>query len=130
MIPYEASTAEALEAINEALQSTEGLLQEPTPRALVQSLETGGVHLRATYWLPTKGIDGDKLQSDLRLRIKVALQKLGITSPTELRSTVSVPEPRPSDVRVLRPQGQRPRDWPSNGRRPSRTRPGRPLRRS
>jgi small conductance mechanosensitive channel len=81
-IPYEASTAEALEAINEALQSAEGLLATPTPRALVQDLEPGGVHLRATYWMPTRGIDGDKLQSDLRLRIKVALQKLGITSPT------------------------------------------------
>jgi small conductance mechanosensitive channel len=81
-IPYEASTAGALEAINEALQSTEGLLPTPTPRALVQDLEPGGVHLRATYWMPNRGIDGDKLQSDLRLRIKVALQQLGITSPT------------------------------------------------
>ena len=89
MIPYEASTAEALEVMNEALQSTDGLLQEPTPRALVQSLETNGVHLRATYWLPTKGIDGDKLQSDLRLKIKVALQKSGITPPSSY-ATVSV----------------------------------------
>jgi small conductance mechanosensitive channel len=89
MIPYEASTAEALEAINQALQSTEGLLQEPTPRALVQALEPNGVHLRATYWLPTKGIDGDKVQSDLRLKIKVALQKAGITPPSNY-ATVSV----------------------------------------
>ena len=89
MIPYEASTAEALEVINEALQSTDGLLQEPTPRALVQSLETNGVHLRATYWMPSKGLDGDKLQSDLRLKIKVALQKSGITPPSSY-ATVSV----------------------------------------
>ncbi len=89
MVPYEASTAEALEAINGVLQSAEGLLQEPTPRALVQALETNGVHLRATYWMPTKGIDGDKLQSDLRLKIKVALQKAGITPPSTY-ATVSV----------------------------------------
>lgn len=82
MIPYEASTAEALEAINDALQSTEGLIREPTPRALVFALESAGIQLRVTYWMPSKGIDGDKLQSDLRLKIKVALQKIGITSPT------------------------------------------------
>ena len=93
MIPYEASTAEALEAINEALQATEGLLKEPTPRALVNALEAGGVHLRATFWMPSRGIDGDKLQSDLRLRIKVALQKLGITTPT-----VYVPPTIPAPV--------------------------------
>jgi small conductance mechanosensitive channel len=99
MIPYEASTAEALEAINDALQTTDGLLQEPTPRALVFALESAGVHLRATYWMPTKGIDGDKLQSDLRLKIKVALQKIGIKSPTsyapivESLPTSTTPEP-------------------------------------
>jgi len=82
MIPYEASTAEAIEVINEVLHSTEGLLKEPTPRTLVNALDPAGVHLRATFWLPTRGIDGDKLQSDLRLKVKVALQKLGVTSPT------------------------------------------------
>jgi small conductance mechanosensitive channel len=95
MIPYEASTAEAIEAINQALQSTDGLLQEPTPRTLVNALEPGGVHLRATYWLPTRGIDGDKLQSDLRLKVKVAFQKLGIASPTSYAPT---PPPKPAPV--------------------------------
>ncbi len=89
MVPYESSTAEALEAINGVLQSTDGLLQEPTPRALVQALEANGVHLRASYWMPTRGIDGDKLQSDIRLKIKVALQKAGITPPSTY-ATVSV----------------------------------------
>jgi small conductance mechanosensitive channel len=101
MIPYESSAAEALESINEALQSTEGLLREPTPRALVQSLEPNGVHLRATYWMPMKGIDGDKLQSDLRLKIKVALQKAGITPPSTY-ATVSVSGRIP--VEMFQPQ--------------------------
>ncbi len=95
MIPYEASTAEALEAINEALQSSEGILQEPTPRALVIDLEAAGVHLRATYWMPCKGIDGDKLQSDLRLKIKVALQTIGIISPT-IYAPIHPPSPAPT----------------------------------
>jgi small-conductance mechanosensitive channel len=92
LIPYEASTAEAVEAVNDALQSTEGLLQEPTPRSLVCALETGGVRLRSTYWMPTKGIDADKLQSDLRLKVKVALQKVGITSPTKYAPVGSIPD--------------------------------------
>jgi len=89
MVPYESSTAEALEAIGEALRATDGLLGEPTPRALVQALEVNGVRLRASYWMPSRGVDGDKLQSDLRLRIKVALQKAGITPPSN-HATVSV----------------------------------------
>ncbi len=96
MIPYEASTSEALDAINDALQSSDGLLQEPTPRALVSALESGGVHLRVTYWMPNKGVDGDKLQSDLRLKIKVALQKVGITSPTTYAPICQTKEAKPN----------------------------------
>ncbi len=89
LVPYESSTATALEAINEALGSTDGLLAEPKPRALVQALEVNGVRLKATYWMPTKGIDGDKIQSDLRLKIKVGLQKAGISPPSN-HATVAV----------------------------------------
>ncbi len=80
-IPYEISTAEVVEAINEVLRSTDGVLAEPTPRALVQALEVGGVRLKATYWMPSKGLDVDKLQSDLRLKIKVGLQQAGMAQP-------------------------------------------------
>ncbi len=89
VVPYESSSAEAIEAINEALRATDGLLQDPKPRALVQALEVGGVRLKATYWMPTRGIDGDKIQSDLRLKIKVGLQKAGINPPSHY-ATISV----------------------------------------
>lgn len=104
MVPYESSTAEALGAINEALQSTEGLLQEPTPRALVQALEPNGVRLRASFWFSSKGLDGDKLQSDLRLKIKVALQKAGITPPSNY-ATVSVSGRIPVEMFGAGPNG-------------------------
>ncbi len=97
LVPYEASTAEALTAIGNALDATEGLLGSPSPRALVQALEVAGVRLRATYWMPTKGIDGDKLQSDLRLRIKVEMQKVGITPPRD-HATISVSGPVPVEM--------------------------------
>ena len=110
MIPYEASTAEAIEAINEALRATDGLLQEPTPRTLVNALEPGGVRLRASFWLPTRGLDGDKIQSDLRLRIKVALQQLGITPPTTytVPQAVAVHDPRANGKAPAQPNGRGP----------------------
>ena len=43
---------------------------------------SGGVRLKASYWLPSRGIDGEKVQSDLRLRIKVGLQKAGSDPPS------------------------------------------------
>jgi len=84
VIPYHSSTAEALESITDALRSADGLLKEPPPRSLVQGLEPGGVRIRASYWMPSKGIDSEKLQSDLRLKIKVAVgQAGGAPVPTE-----------------------------------------------
>ena len=80
-IPYDSSTAAVLESIAETLRSADGLLQDPPPRALVQSLEADGVKVRATYWMPSRGIDVDKLQSDLRLRVKVAIAQAGGTPP-------------------------------------------------
>ncbi len=105
MIPYEASTAEAIEAINGALQAADGLIQVPTPRALVFALESGGIHIRATYWMPTRGVDVDKLQSDLRLKIKVELQKVGIKSPTAYSP---VGQPVPTEKSEPKTNGQAP----------------------
>jgi small-conductance mechanosensitive channel len=85
LIPYEACTANAMESMSRVLKDQEGLLENPAPRVLVVGLEGAGVRLRAIYWAPAQGIDGDKLASDLFLKVKVALQQLGITpSPTQV----------------------------------------------
>jgi small-conductance mechanosensitive channel len=81
MIPYEASTASALETINRVLGDQEGILAEPPPRALVESLETNGIRLRSYVWMPVQGVDGMKLLSDLRMKVKIALQQAGIAPP-------------------------------------------------
>ena len=47
VIPYEASTETAIEAISGALRGLKGALAEPPPRTLVEALEPGGVRLRA-----------------------------------------------------------------------------------
>ncbi len=109
MVPYEASTAEALDAINDALRSADGLLPEPAPRTLVAALESNGIRLKATFWLPIRGIDGDKVQSDLRLKIKVALQKAGITPPANY-ANLSITGKVPVEILAPKPNGSSPRD--------------------
>ena len=81
LIPYEVSTAMALEAMTRALREQEGILSNPPARALVDTLEAGGIRLRAFFWMPGQGVDGDQLQSDAKLRVKVALQQAGIAPP-------------------------------------------------
>jgi small conductance mechanosensitive channel len=81
LIPYEVSADEAITAVMGALRAQEGIVSDPPPRTLVAALEPGGVLLRAFYWAPTQGIDGEKLASDVKLKVKVALLHSGITPP-------------------------------------------------
>jgi hypothetical protein len=81
VIPYEASTAVALEGMTAALREGDGILSEPPPRTLIEALEPGGVRLRAYYWAPVQEVDWFKLHSDAKLRVKVALQRAGIIAP-------------------------------------------------
>jgi small-conductance mechanosensitive channel len=90
MVPYEVSTAQAIEAVMGALSELEGVLTDPAPRALVQALESGGIRLRTFFWMPTQGVDGDKLQSDAKLKVKVALQQAGILPPPTNLVTLTV----------------------------------------
>jgi small-conductance mechanosensitive channel len=78
VIPNEASTAGAIDAVNRALRETPGILPDPPPRTLVEALEPGGVRLRADFWTPTHNIDWFQLMSDAKLRAKVALQQAGV----------------------------------------------------
>src|SRR5262249_52783910 len=78
VIPNEASTADALDALNRALRETPGIRADPPPRALVEALEPGGVRIRAEFWSPSQGVDAHQLQSDAKLKAKVALQQAGV----------------------------------------------------
>lgn len=82
VIPYTVSTAAAIEAMTRALREQDGILPEPPAQTLLEALEPAGVRLRAYYWMPVRGVDGNKLQSDIKLKVKVALQQLGITPPS------------------------------------------------
>jgi len=89
IIPYEASTAAALEAMTRALREVDGVVHDPPARALVEALEPGGVRVRSYYWVPVHGVDWFKLNSDVKLRVKVALQTAGILG--------APPKPVPAD---------------------------------
>ena len=95
VIPNEASTAAAIDAINRALRETKGILTDPPPRTLVEALEPGGVRLRADFWTPTHNIDWFQLMSDAKLQAKVALQQAGVIGTR--------PPRRPSRGQARRP---------------------------
>jgi hypothetical protein len=78
VIPLEASTASAIDALTRALEETPGILSDPPPRALIEAIEPAGVRLRADFWTPTHNVDWFQLMSDAKLRAKVALQQAGV----------------------------------------------------
>ncbi len=78
VIPNEASTADAIDAINRSLKEQEGILADPPPRALLEALEPDGVRIRAYFWAPTQDVDWLLLMSEAKLKTKVALQQAGV----------------------------------------------------
>jgi small-conductance mechanosensitive channel len=82
VVPLESSVADALAAIDDALRSQPEVLKDPPPRALVEAIEPGGVRLRAYFWAPSRGVDSLRLLSDLKLKVKVALQRLTAPPPS------------------------------------------------
>jgi small-conductance mechanosensitive channel len=86
LIPYEASTVRAMELIGDALKGHEAILDDPPPRVLVEELTPEGVKLRTHFWMPTHGVDGLKVNSDAKLKAKVALQEAGIRPPSTMLS--------------------------------------------
>jgi small conductance mechanosensitive channel len=78
VVPIEASTALALDAINGALKQMKGVLADPPPRALIEALEPDGVRIRAYLWAPTRNVDWFLLLSEAKLKTKVALQQAGL----------------------------------------------------
>jgi small conductance mechanosensitive channel len=93
LIPHEASTINAIDAINRALSEQPGILHDPPPRALVEALEPGGVRIRAYFWSPTRGVDWFQLRSDANLKAKVGLQLAGVLGPAVAASPATVDSP-------------------------------------
>jgi small conductance mechanosensitive channel len=97
VIPYEASTAAAIEAISGALRGLKEILSDPPPRTLVEALEPGGVRLRAYFWSPTQRVDWFQLMSDAKLKSKAALQASGVIAPPKTENKAPAGAGGPAD---------------------------------
>jgi len=93
MIPHEASTNTAIDAIDLALSDQKSILRDPPPCALVEALEPGGVRIRAYFWSSTRGVDWSQLRSDTILKAKLGLHVAGILGPTAVDSPAAVEGP-------------------------------------
>ncbi len=93
LIPHDAPTIDAINAINIALSDQQGILKDPRPRALVEALEPGGVRIRAYFWSATRGVDWFQLRSDANLMAKVGLQRAGVLGPAVAASRDTVDSP-------------------------------------
>ena len=126
VVPNEASTADAIDALNRAQRETRGILTDPPPRTLVESLEPGGVRLRADFWTPSQNVDWFQIMSDVKLKAKVALQQAGV-----IALPVAAPPPsrraRPTTTGVA-PTVRRPRRLPQPHTRPPPSSPAMPGR--
>ena len=105
LIPYDASTVQAMDLIGAALRDHDAILKDPPPRALVNELTPTGVMLRAYFWIPTRNIDGFKVNSDAKLKAKVALQQAGIRPPATALS-LALSSHVPVDLTELTSDGQ------------------------
>ncbi len=110
VIPYEASTTAAIEAISGSIRSLKGVLSDPPSRTLVEALEPGGVRLRTYFWSPTQGVDWYQLMSDAKLKAKVALQSIGVvpTATAAAPATASAPASGFPAAPVLSTNGDQP----------------------
>jgi small-conductance mechanosensitive channel len=114
VVPLEASTAAAIDAITRALRETPGIVPDPQPRALVEAIEPGGVRLQADFWTPTRNIDWSQLLSDAKLRVKVALQQAGVIGTPAPSAPPPSRTPAPSPTAKAEGRGDG-RTAPGNG---------------
>ena len=102
-----------IEAINKALGDQPGILREPPPRALVESLEPAGVRIRAYFWSPAQGVDWLQLRSDVSLKAKVGLQLAGVLGPAAAAAPTRSPPSPPSTGPAPRSGSTGPRRTPA-----------------
>jgi small-conductance mechanosensitive channel len=84
-IAPDVSTARAIELGTAALARHEEIADDPPPRGLLLALEPGSARLRFEYWVPSRGVDADRIASDARLAAKGALQGAGIAVAPPVR---------------------------------------------
>lgn len=80
-IGYGDDIEEAIDSILSVLQDVEGVLQEPKPEVLVSELAGSSVNLRARWWTKSDRASVVHIDSEVKKRIKQALDKAAIDMP-------------------------------------------------
>jgi hypothetical protein len=75
---YQVSISTAQRLMTSIMMKHPAILNQPTPRVLIDALMPDGIVLKAFYWISAKGVDRWLLASQLRLAFKVALIEAGI----------------------------------------------------
>jgi len=75
---YQVSISTAQRLMTSIMMKHPAILNQPTPRVLIDALMPDGIVLKAFYWITTKGVDRWLLASQLRLAFKVALIEANI----------------------------------------------------
>ena len=87
-IGYDAPVAEAQRIIAEVLESHEGVLNEPQPMILVDTLGSSTVNIVAYYWVDIRHFSMLKVKSSVLRLVKKALTEAGISMPDDAREII------------------------------------------
>ena len=66
----EVDLSQSLPALLTTLQSVQGLIEKPQPDLVVSHVKPEGTTLEARFWLPSQGIDGAVIRSNVALRLR------------------------------------------------------------
>lgn len=79
LMPYHRNPQEVIEAVEFALRQSPipGVAAEPTPRCIVQKLESGSIQYAAMVWLTEPGLEFPAISATL-VRLSFALQRAGL----------------------------------------------------
>lgn len=87
-IGYEQDIGSALRLAQDTVAATPGVLHEPAPDVLVDSLSPSTVDLRVRFFMNSLRADYLKVGSDCMRRVKEAFEAEGVSMPTPIQTVV------------------------------------------
>jgi len=109
-IGFDDSTTQAQDLIMRVLENHSGVVKEPAPMVLVDSLGSATVNLKVYYWFNQTNHSGLKVGSSVIRQVKQVLTEAKIKMPDEAREVV-FPDGVP--IRILRDQRSQEQTEPS-----------------
>lgn len=101
-IDYEADIADAQLLAFQSMKETKGVMEDPAPDVLVAEFAASWVTLRCRFWTDSRRANVLAVGSEVRRRVKEALDRGGIYLPFEIREIRVGPYLEDPVVQVLR----------------------------